>query len=296
MTTPAMPLSFDYSALDPDTALFLHEAAARVGVRDRYIISAGLDAVLANGRDLAAARDALRHDKAGGFDGWLAHHGLERRTAYRYIAAHERFGNRDTVSRLPIAPTAVYVLSSPRAPEAAREQAVAMAEAGQVVTPAVARTLVLAHSPRERPAPRGRRDAVGLRVPPHLARAFANAADAAALAALLADALEMAERLAGRPGLECFAARFDREEEGLSCRDWLAALAEGAAGCEPHCSRCPPCLQGAELYGDTYPSRECPWCRGRGWLSRAAWEALGGDSGGITAHYLALWRKDGELR
>lgn len=297
MTLVVLPPPFDYGALDADTAAFVDAAAARVEGRERDVLTAGLAAVLEQGADLAAVRGRVR-DAPGGFDGWLAYRKpCSRASAYNYISVHERFGDCPTVGQLPISPVALYRLSSPRVDDDARRAALARATAGEAITPAVAREIVLAHTPAA-PAPRRARsrDAVGLRVPDHLRRAFDHAHEVADLVRALGAVREGALALLARPGAECLAAEWARVEGGLSAGGRLAALADRAAGSEPHCSRCVVCLEGQKLRGDAYPNRECQWCHGREWLSRRAWQALGGDAGGITAHYRALWKKDGELQ
>jgi hypothetical protein len=129
---------FDYGALAPPLARSLQERAERIAGRERGVI----DAILANGREFCEAREELRHNKTGGFEGWYTLHGWKRATVYNYIQAWEQFGNLPTVAQLAIAPSALYLLAAPSTPESAREEALARAEAGEPVSYSAAQEIV----------------------------------------------------------------------------------------------------------------------------------------------------------
>ncbi len=128
---------FDYAALTRREKDKLKLMAGCIEKREKRVI----EDILANGRDFAYIRDLLAHNKAGGFEAWVAHHGWSRRTAYRYMEVFETFGNCATVAQLSIDPGALYALSGPSVPEEAREEAVARAEAGEHITGATAREI-----------------------------------------------------------------------------------------------------------------------------------------------------------
>src|SRR5262249_5176522 len=109
--------------------------------------------ILANGREFAEARDELRHNKAGGLEGWITHHGWSKTTAYRYIQAWEEFGNLPTVGRLAIDAKALYLLSAPSTPAPAREERLARAFAGEPIARAAAREIVNNHRDEREPPP-----------------------------------------------------------------------------------------------------------------------------------------------
>jgi len=56
-----------------------------------------------------------------------------------------------SISDLPIQPTAAYLLSAPSVPDEARQRAVAKAEAGEEITPAVAKEIVAEARKKRRP-------------------------------------------------------------------------------------------------------------------------------------------------
>lgn len=133
---------FDYAALDAPLADSLRQRAERIAHRESRII----EDILANGREFAEARDELRHNKAGGFEGWVRHHGWSRRTAYNYIQAWEVFGgNCATVAQLSIDPGALYLLAAPSTPEPARVEALDRARLGEPITHATAQEIVANH-------------------------------------------------------------------------------------------------------------------------------------------------------
>src|SRR5262245_12062158 len=132
---------FDYDAVRPDLAARLRERAERIARREAGVRQAILD----NGRDFAEARVELRHNKAGGFEGWVGHHGWSRAAAYNYIAAWEHFGNCPTVGQLMIDAKALYALAAPSTPEEAREEAIARAEDGEQITHAKAQEIIEEH-------------------------------------------------------------------------------------------------------------------------------------------------------
>lgn len=82
---------------------------------------------------LKTAQALLKHNKSGGFEGWvLQEFGWSDRTAYSMIAVHDTFSaNSEIISRLEISPTTLYLLASPSTPPGARDEAVKLALSGK---------------------------------------------------------------------------------------------------------------------------------------------------------------------
>ena len=125
--------AFDYEALDPD---------ARTVVRDRTAEIHGLVRITAQsvvkiGRKLVEVKPLLKSH----FVIWLkAEFSWSESAAYNFIRVFERFGDGQSVSNF--APSALYLLSAPSAPEGARKEAVKLAAAGEKVTHGKAKRLI----------------------------------------------------------------------------------------------------------------------------------------------------------
>jgi hypothetical protein len=129
---------FDYGALAPPLARSLQERAERITRRERRVV----EDILANGKEFAEAREELRRCKDGGFEGWYTYHGWKRGTVYNYLQVWEQFGDLPNLGSLAIDPSALYLLAAPSTPEAAREEALARAEAGEPVSYSAAQEIV----------------------------------------------------------------------------------------------------------------------------------------------------------
>jgi hypothetical protein len=120
------PASYDYSSLSPALATRLQQRVGRV--RERLTVAA--EAIVAIGRELIAAKDELPH---GEFGPWLlAEFGMSDRTARNYMRVAESF-KTETVSDLPIAARALYLLAGGDVPEEAREEAIERAQDGEQI-------------------------------------------------------------------------------------------------------------------------------------------------------------------
>lgn len=93
---------------------------------------------------LCKARDEYKHNKHGGFEGWIDQAlGWDRKTAYNTIQRYEKFGTGEYIPQLDnIVLTAQYRLSAPSTPIEAREEALERAESGEKITVAKADELV----------------------------------------------------------------------------------------------------------------------------------------------------------
>ena len=123
------------------------DAEQRIVVEQRFseaqdLMRHGLWNLTQAGGKFAEIRDRLAHNKAGGFEGWVASKGLARASVYRLIGLHAGFGNCINLRQLDIDKSAAYLLSAPSTPEPARQEAVERAEAGERITVAKARVLI----------------------------------------------------------------------------------------------------------------------------------------------------------
>jgi len=118
--------TFDYTALDPETAKLAKQIADGIRAQLRRASAA----IITIGRDLKSAKDRLGH---GRFGQWLqAEFDWDERSARRFMRAAEVFGDKmDTVSVL--APTTIYLLSAKSTPGCYVAKVVADLEAGKHV-------------------------------------------------------------------------------------------------------------------------------------------------------------------
>lgn len=132
--------AFDYSDFEADDKGKLIYFEAQI----RKAGSAHVKAIIDVGEQLAGAQKILADYNGGVFVKWLGQFGLSKSTAYNYIHAFETFGSFPTVGKLT--PTAIYLLSAPKAPDAAVREAKKLADKGIVVNDAVAKGLIGKHT------------------------------------------------------------------------------------------------------------------------------------------------------
>ncbi len=133
--------AFDYQALPLSDREYLQHKTSKI----KSLVHKTAEAVRELGKDLAEVRDFLRHNKTGGFDGWLQlEFQWQRRTAYNYIAVYEKFGNCAIVAQF--APTVLYLLAAPSTPEEARQEAFERAAQGELITCALAKQIRSYHT------------------------------------------------------------------------------------------------------------------------------------------------------
>lgn len=110
------------------------------------------------GIHLANVKNLLEH---GLFMDWVNQvFGMEYRTAKRYMEVAENFPIIDNLSIMNFQKSALYALAAPSIPEEAREEAIEIAQAGEIVTHAKAKEIVAKHTPPkpELNQPSGRAD------------------------------------------------------------------------------------------------------------------------------------------
>jgi hypothetical protein len=134
---------FDYSVVG-DAAGRVRSSAERI----RRMLLKSLENLVGAGNELLAVKEALPH---GQFGRWLrCEFGWTERTAQYLMAVAQAFGPKtEMISDLNIQPTAAYLLAAPSAPGQALQQAIERAEAGEEITPAVAKE-ILAEARKQR--------------------------------------------------------------------------------------------------------------------------------------------------
>lgn len=136
--TQIVQMGFDYAALDTETRIVVQQRTSEI----KTLMRSALGSMIEAGRKCAEVRELLRHNKAGGFDGWIEAEGIGKRTAYRIMGLYEAFGNCDILSQLDIAKTAAYLLAAPSTPEPARIDAIERAQAGEAITHSAAKSII----------------------------------------------------------------------------------------------------------------------------------------------------------
>lgn len=135
---------FDYSHLDPETRIVVRQKTDEL----KTLLRAAAQNIFDIGARLTEVRDQLRHNREGGFEGWLsAEFGMSPRTAYRFINVFEQFSNSANLAELDIAASALYLLAAPSTPDDARQEALRRAEAGERITHHTAQQLVKGSEP-----------------------------------------------------------------------------------------------------------------------------------------------------
>lgn len=105
-------------------------------------------AIIDIGGELCDARALLAgKGREGRFRPWCKRQGFSKSSVYRAIAAHEAFGKCPTVGHF-FDPQAVYLLSAGSCPEAARAEAMRLAEQGKHVDHDLAKQIVAKFVPK----------------------------------------------------------------------------------------------------------------------------------------------------
>jgi DNA repair exonuclease SbcCD ATPase subunit len=130
-------MGFDYTVLSQEQAQRTQDAEIRIiGRTQRTIVE--------NGRDLLAVKQDIGH---GHFVNWIKSLGISEDTAQRWMGAARNFG--EIPQSAVFDKTAIYLLSKPKVPESAREEAKVRAADGEKITEDIARQIRDAHKARE---------------------------------------------------------------------------------------------------------------------------------------------------
>jgi phage N-6-adenine-methyltransferase len=153
---------FDDSTLDTETRIVVQQRTEEI----RSLMRRAAQDIIEIGQKLIEVRGRLRHNKAGGFTGWLrVEFDWSESTALKMIQVAERF-NHVNFTKLNVGASALYLLASPSTPESAREEAIERAQAGEQVTYSVGREVVNRHKHGHAPAPAAEVDEDDLNGPP----------------------------------------------------------------------------------------------------------------------------------
>lgn len=135
---------FDYVALDVETRIIVQQRTSEIKQRAQDT----LKTLWEIGQKLVEIREHLGY---GLFDSWLkTEFQWSRRTAYNYIRIFESFSCA-MIAQLEIAPTILYLLAAETTPEAAREEAIERALAGEKITESKVKELIKQSKPPATP-------------------------------------------------------------------------------------------------------------------------------------------------
>lgn len=130
-------LSFDYSVLTAEQAQRTQEAEYR-------IIGRTQKTVVENGRDLLAVKQDIGH---GHFQNWIRSLGISETTSQSWMGVAEKF--IEMPDSRAFETRALYLLSTSKVPESARQEAKDRAASGETITEDVAKQIRDAHKAKE---------------------------------------------------------------------------------------------------------------------------------------------------
>jgi len=130
---------FDYTNLDLEISQFVQQRTGEI----RALMKRTAQDIIEIGQKLIGVKQKLGH---GRFLDWIeAEFEWSYPTAARFIQVANAFSKGYQIDKF--APSALYLLAAPSTPETAREEAIALAEAGEHITYTAAKTLKQKHSP-----------------------------------------------------------------------------------------------------------------------------------------------------
>lgn len=133
MEAVARKSDFDYSGLPAETRIVVQQRTSEI----RSLMKRTASDIIEIGQKLIEVKDQLGHGK---FGAWLeAEFAWSDRTAQKFMRVADSFKSEPGSDLIP--PKALYLLSAPSTPEAAREEAVDRAESGEQITPGKAREI-----------------------------------------------------------------------------------------------------------------------------------------------------------
>lgn len=132
MTAVADPRStpFNYKSLSKPTRLLVRHRTSEIKALNRRVAGD----IYKMGLKFDEVREALRHNKAGGFERWWASEGFKKQFVYNCIGVYETFLNCPNFGQLDIAISALYLLILPSAKPEIRQEIVIKAQSGEKVT------------------------------------------------------------------------------------------------------------------------------------------------------------------
>ena len=119
---------FDYTALDAPTSQFVQQQTGEI----RGLMKRTVESIFEIGQRLIVVKERLGH---GRFGSWLeTEFEWSQDTASNFINVAKKFGNLPNFSEFDMAASALYMLAAPSTPDAARDEALARAKAGESIT------------------------------------------------------------------------------------------------------------------------------------------------------------------
>ncbi len=126
--SPKTPKGFDYTSLDVETSQFVQEQTGEI----RGLMKRTAQGIVEIGQKLIEVKEKLGH---GQFLTWLEiEFEWHRDTANKFMQVARQFGSLDLSKVSAFDISALYKLAAPSTPDAAREEAIARAEAGESIT------------------------------------------------------------------------------------------------------------------------------------------------------------------
>lgn len=136
--TAEIQLSFDYSDLDVETCAVVKQRTSEI----KALMKRSAQDIIDIGGKLTEVKAHLGH---GNFGAWLSSEfDWDERTARRFMGVFDKF-KTDNLSDLDIAPSALYLLSSPSVPQEARDEVIEAAEYGERITFSEAKRVIANH-------------------------------------------------------------------------------------------------------------------------------------------------------
>ena len=127
MTNISTGLQFDYSSLDEETCEFVQQQTVEI----RCLIKHTIEDIFEIGQKLIQVKKRLKY---GHFGKWLnSEFDWTERTAQKFMNVAKRF-DCEQCSELEFAPSALYLLAATSTPEAARQEALVRAGAGEKIS------------------------------------------------------------------------------------------------------------------------------------------------------------------
>jgi hypothetical protein len=119
----------------------------------RSIDKRTIEDIIRRGEILSGVQSELADHHQGTFQSWAkAELGYSLQTTYRFMRAYEFSLSHNNLLRLPIEPSAVYALAAPKTPDAARMEAIELAERGETVSHKTTESIIGRHkTPSEPP-------------------------------------------------------------------------------------------------------------------------------------------------
>jgi hypothetical protein len=149
MPTAASPKArkgFDYASLDATTSRFVQQQTGEI----RALMKRTAQDIVELGQKLIAVKQTIGH---GRFEDWLkAEFEWTQMTANRFMNVAKELKSNNLLD-LTIAPSALYEIFAPSTSEAAREEALTRAKAGESITYTTAKTIKQKYATPSKPKP-----------------------------------------------------------------------------------------------------------------------------------------------